>query len=150
MDDFERKIPTQESADARKLATNAKSPRDDVPDPDAARDEHEQPKGDLGEVVKAEYKVEATDADERGKAEPRKDPHTEAHAKGLRGEALKKAVDKAEAKAAPKKAKGDPAKLREEIADLQAKVATGQATPKQKVRITEAQAELDDAEKVDG
>lgn len=143
MDDFERKTPSQESADAKRLATDAKSPKDDIPDPTITQDLHEDPKGPLGEVVKATTKVEPTDADTRGNSVPAEDPTNKAHVKGLRGEALVKA-----GAAPPPPKTGDPAKLREDLEELQQKVLTGQAKAGDKIKILKLKDDLDQATRV--
>lgn len=148
-DAFDRKVPKQESADVKRLATDAKAPKDDAPDPQIKQDLHEDPKGPLGAVVKADYEVDPLADDRAGNAEMAKEPISEAHAKGLRGQALVDAGLAADKNEPKRGKKSSPDDLRGEIADLQAKVASGQASPRQKARITEAQRELEDAQKPD-
>jgi hypothetical protein len=144
----ERKTPKQESPDTKRLRDDAKSPKDDAPDLQQGQTMHEEPKGDLGEVVKADYRVDPLAPDEIGHAEAQTEPVNLAHAKGLRGQALADAGVPTDKDRGGKK-KGDPAKLREELEDLRQKVATGQAKPRDKIRITEAEQELEDAQKPD-
>jgi hypothetical protein len=129
MDEFERKVPKQESKDTKKLAEGDAGP----PPPIGQRQtEHEKPHGPIGAVVKEDYTVAPTDADEAGKADP------VAPAGSPRSPSGKKIT----------RPPGDPAKLRAEIQELRVKVDLGTIKPADKGKLLDLEAELAEAEKV--
>lgn len=128
MGDPERKPPKQESDDLRKLIEGDKGPPRPI---GQAQDEHERPDGPIGAVVKADYRVAPTDADEEGKATPTGDD---------------RGVQRAPSGRKTTRAPGDPVKLRAELHDLLVKHGAGTLKPAEKGRILDLQAEIAEAE----